>query len=111
WFNKVCTQCREQFPSSNLDDHSYDQIGKSPEKLITAEECYTSMKRSAESDSESVGNFIQDDIWWKIPMVLLICGAILILLMSFCFLCQKFSEKIQGQVSHRVDIEVCERER
>lgn len=104
WFNKVCTQCREQFPKKDANQVS----GESENSLITAEECYSSIKRSAES--EQVNNFFQNDIWWKVPIVLLICGSILVILISFCFICQRIVSNLQSQVPPSVDIDVCERE-
>jgi len=102
WFNKVCSQCREQFPRKDTDQVSEE----SARGLITAEECYSSIKRSAES--EQANNFFQNDIWWKVPMVLLICGSILVILMSFCFICQRIVNNLQKQVPPSVV--VCERE-
>lgn len=104
WFNKVCNQCREQFPRK-----AAEQISEESEKgLITAEECYSSIRRSAESESEQANDFLKDDIWWKVPMVLLICGSVLGILMLFCFLCQRIVYMLQ--VPPTVDIDICERE-
>ncbi|KAH8397619.1 hypothetical protein KR215_007861, partial [Drosophila sulfurigaster] len=108
WFNKVCTQCREQFPKRIIKQHSKKSLRSWGAKLITPEECYASIKSS---ESEAVNNFVHDDIWWKLPMVLLICGCILVILMAFCFLCQRCVEKIHQHVPPRVDIDICERER
>lgn len=106
WFNKVCTQCREQFPSKGGEQRFEEELQKPEVGLLTAEECHSSI-RSIEA--ENVNSFFKDDIWWKVPLVLLICGSILVTLISFCSICLRFVDKLQKQVPQNVDIDVCER--
>jgi len=106
WLNKVCTQCREQFPSKVGEQHFEEDLQKPEVGLITAEECYSSI-RIVESENDN--NFFKDDIWWKVPMVLLILGSILVTLISFCSICLRLLDKLQEQVPPNVDIDVCER--
>lgn len=107
WFNSVCRDCRARFPS-RVEQHS-----KEPERmlrsdvLISAEECYARIKRSAELHASH--GFLNDDIWWRIPMVLLLCGSFLILCIVSCLLCQRIIEKMQKQSQKTT--ESCRRQR
>lgn len=92
WFNRVCRDCRARFPS-RVEQHSNEPMLKSDNGLISAEECYARIKRSAASHGSH--GFLTDDIWWKIPVVLLLCGSFLILCIASCLLCQRIIEKMQ----------------
>lgn len=93
WFNRVCRDCRARFPA-RVEQHSNEPMLKS-DVLISAEDCYARIKRSAQLNASH--GFLNDDIWWRIPMVLLLCGSFLILCIVCCLLCQRIIEKMQEQ--------------
>lgn len=95
WFNRVCHDCRAQFPMNRVEQHANEGIMKSDNVLISAEECYSRIKRSAEYDSGK--GFLTAEIWWKIPLVLLLCGSFLIVVILGCMLCQGLCNKLLKQ--------------
>lgn len=95
WFNRVCHDCRAQFPMNRVEQRANEAMLKSDNVLISAEECYSRIKRSAAFDG--VKGFLTDDIWWKIPMVLLLCGSFVIVVILGCLLCQGICSRLLTQ--------------
>ncbi|XP_030561302.1 uncharacterized protein LOC115763033 [Drosophila novamexicana] len=106
WFNQVCADCRSQFPSSGVNQRLKEGGQKSKVGLISAEECYRSIKRSTEL--LATDGYDKDEVWWKVPLILLVLGCILVFSIVTCLVCQKVVKTVQERMSQHVDFNVCE---
>lgn len=105
WFSKVCADCRSHFQKSSVGKRLQGENVHSNAELISADECYKSIKRSTENMTRD--DIHKEEIWWKVPFILLIFGCILLLSIGFCLLSQKAVSIIQERVD-RTDIDTCE---
>ncbi|XP_017850862.1 uncharacterized protein LOC108605595 [Drosophila busckii] len=100
WFNNVCSACRARFHRR----HAKDALQQDRLKLLTAEECYAAMKRDSDGAGEPDAD---EEIWWKVPVILLIIASILAILMLICLLCQRFVKELPQLLPQHVDFAVC----
>lgn len=105
WFNRVCADCRSHFQRNSVRKRFQNPIEHSTANLISTEECYKSIKRSIENLTRESSH--KDEIWWKMPIVLLIFGCVLVLSIGFCLLAQKVVSIIEERID-QTDIDICE---
>ncbi|KRG03705.1 uncharacterized protein LOC26528367 [Drosophila mojavensis] len=105
WFSKICADCRSQFQKNSVGKRLQSDNVHSNAELISADECYKSIKRSAENITRD--GIHVEDMWWKVPFLLLIFGCILLLSIGFCLLSQKAVCIIQERVD-QTDIDKCD---
>ncbi|XP_030240034.1 uncharacterized protein LOC115562510 [Drosophila navojoa] len=105
WFSKVCADCRSQFQKNSVGKRLQNKIVHSNAELISTDECYKSIKRSTENITRD--GILIEEIWWKVPFILLIFGCILLISIGFCLLSQKAVSIMQERVD-QTDIDICE---
>uniref|UniRef100_A0A6P4DXR2 LOW QUALITY PROTEIN: uncharacterized protein LOC108038098 n=1 Tax=Drosophila rhopaloa TaxID=1041015 RepID=A0A6P4DXR2_DRORH len=82
WFERICAESRSKFFTTQQAINNKIQQ-KSSDDLMSADECYSFIKKSIKP-REIIG---QEDLW-KIPILLVCFGCILVILMAFCFVFQ-----------------------
>eukprot|EP00099_Drosophila_melanogaster_P005240 NP_001246068.1 uncharacterized protein Dmel_CG43054 [Drosophila melanogaster] len=104
WFNNICEESRLKF-FPNL------QTVKAKRKyeigLMSADECYSFIKKNLKSR-----NVVEEEMLWKVPIILVCIGCIIVILFAFCFAFQCVITKVKtAKVPKRFDFDICEAEK
>lgn len=90
WFDNLCADSRANFIAN--DQHSKvhkETTSKRDGDLMSADECYNFIRTNMRRD-------MNEDTLWKLPLILLIIGCLLVFVMCFCMFCQFLFRKIMG---------------
>ncbi|XP_016970302.2 uncharacterized protein LOC108038098 [Drosophila rhopaloa] len=102
WFERICAESRSKFFTTQQAINNKIQQ-KSSDDLMSADECYSLIKKSIKP-RELIG---QEDLW-KIPILLVCFGCILVILMAFCFVFQCLLRRVNdSRLSNQFEIDIC----
>ncbi|KAH8333147.1 hypothetical protein KR074_007926, partial [Drosophila pseudoananassae] len=108
WFDNLCAESRANFIAN--EQHSKVHLQSTSKRvgdLMSAGECYNFIRTNLKSRKDT-----NVDALWKLPMILLIIGCLLMFLMVFCFFCQFVYRKIkESQLAKDIkSIDICQAE-
>lgn len=106
WFDNLCAESRANFIANEQHSKVHkESTSKRDGDLMSADECYNFIRTNMKRDTN-------DDILWKLPLILLILGCLLMFLMAFCFFCQCMYRKImRSQLAKEINnIDICQAE-
>ncbi|XP_017059669.1 uncharacterized protein LOC108100348 [Drosophila ficusphila] len=104
WLDTICAESRSKFFPSKT---AYKVLRKANNGLISTDECYSFIKKNIKPK-----HIIQEDELWKIPIILVCLGCILVIIMTICFVCQYLIGKVQASTRHtQFDFNICDEKR
>ncbi|KAH8410576.1 hypothetical protein KR009_003811, partial [Drosophila setifemur] len=102
WFDRLCADSRSNFIVSKQRSKVHVQ-SHSVDDLMSAQECYNYIKRNIKSNKD-----MDDDVFWKIPILLLILGCALVVSMAFCYVLQRLVTKVKkSRLQQNFNFDVC----
>ncbi|XP_016963405.1 uncharacterized protein LOC108033572 [Drosophila biarmipes] len=100
WFNNICAESRLKF----LANHEEPKVQReSKGGLMSAEECYSFIRKNIRPKSA-----IQEEVFWKIPILLVCLGCIIVILMAFCFAFQCLVTRAKAaRLPKQLNFDIC----
>jgi len=100
WFNNICAESRLKF-FPNHQPHKVQRESK--DGLMSTEECYSFIKKNIKPKSA-----IQEEVFWKIPILLVCLGCIIVILTAFCFVFQCLVTRAKAaRLPKQLDFDIC----
>ncbi|XP_017063858.1 uncharacterized protein LOC108103056 [Drosophila eugracilis] len=105
WFNNICEESRSKF-SVKKEAFKVQRKYEKNRNLMSADECYSLIKNNLKPR-----RIVREDIVWKIPILLICFGCVLVLLMAFCFVFNCFITKVKAtKMPKRFEFDICEQQ-
>ncbi|XP_033173177.1 uncharacterized protein LOC117150417 [Drosophila mauritiana] len=104
WFNNICEESRLKFfPNlQTVKTKRKYEIG-----LMSVDECYSFIRKNLKSR-----NVVEEELLWKIPILLVCLGCIIVILFAVCFTVQCLITKVKtAEVPKSFDFDICEVEK
>ncbi|XP_052852350.1 uncharacterized protein LOC128262242 [Drosophila gunungcola] len=104
WFDNICAESRSNF---FLSEQAYKVQFKSSKDLMSADECYSFIKKNTKPRE-----LIQQEQLWKIPILLVCLGCIMVILIAFCFIFQCLVKRVQhARLPNQFEFDICQVEK
>ncbi|KQS61961.1 uncharacterized protein LOC26526270 [Drosophila erecta] len=104
WFTNKCDESRLRFFPNLLTFKGERTYGAD---LMSADECYSFIKKNLKSR-----NAVEEEVLWKMPILLVCLGCIIVILFAFCFAFQCLITKLKSaKMPKQFEFDICEVER
>ncbi|XP_017009711.2 uncharacterized protein [Drosophila takahashii] len=100
WLDNICAESRSKF----FANHQAPKIQREyKDGLMSTQECYSLIKKNIKPKNAN-----QEEVFWKIPILLVCLGCIIVILMAFCFAFQCLITKVKAaRLPKQLDFDIC----
>ncbi|XP_015052943.2 uncharacterized protein LOC26535960 [Drosophila yakuba] len=101
WFNNLCDESRLKFFPNLPTLKAKRKYGVD---LMSADECYSFIKKNLKAR-----NVAEEELLWKVPILLVCLGCIIVILFAFCFAFKCLITKVKSaEMPKHFDFDICE---